>query len=603
MANHRSLLSASRAALLAAAFVAAGHPALADTSQPEPVPARSFSGAYLAAGAARSDNDFAAAARYFGEALRFDPGNELLERELLLTLVSSGQLDDALDLAERMKDVPDIERVSRVVLGIDALRKGDYAGADAVLQLSADNDLERLLTGVMRAWAKAGAGETDAALDILDTLNGPEWYNLFVSYHTGLIQKVSGNGDAALERLRAASEDTAGAAASPLTYLRLAAAHARLEAEQGDTEAAIAAIDRGLEVAPTNPVLLALRDNLDDTTLIESPVTGPAEGAAEILLNLGSAINRDGAEEFATLYLEMARALAPKNANVLFELGSIAERMGQPEKAIRYYDQVPDQSALKRISALQQGLNLADLDRNEEAISTLEELVAQNPDDYRGYLALGGVHAAEEDYEAAALTYEKALDFIDNEEPAFWPLHYRLAIAYERMGEWPKAEERFKYTLELSPGQPDVLNYLGYSWIDMNMNLEEGLEMIREAVAARPRSGYIVDSLGWAYYRLGRFEEAVAELEKAADLRPRDPTITDHLGDAYWRVGRKLEATYQWSTALAFEPDEELEVSIMTKISAANTQGMVPQIATSIADDEEARQAASDGTTDESDGG
>ncbi|TIX40578.1 MAG: tetratricopeptide repeat protein, partial [Mesorhizobium sp.] len=82
-----------------------------------------------------------------------------------------------------------------------------------------------------------------------------------------------------------------------------------------------------------------------------------------------------------------------------------------------------------------------------------------------------------------------------------------------------------------------VLNYLGYSWVDMNINLEEGLQMIQKAVDLRPSDGYIVDSLGWAYFRLGRFEDAVREMERAVSLKPEDPVLNDHLGDAYWRVG------------------------------------------------------------------
>jgi tetratricopeptide (TPR) repeat protein len=333
----------------------------------------------------------------------------------------------------------------------------------------------------------------------------------------------------------------------------------------------------------------------------EPKITGSVDGAAEVLLNLGSAINRNGAEDFAALYLELARALAPDNDSILFELGSIAERIDQPLKAIDYYDQVPEASPLKRVARLQQGLNLADLDRTEEAVSTLEALVDANPGDYRGYLALGGVHSSVKDFDKAAEVYEQALRFIDNDERAYWPLHYRLAIAYERTKQWEKAEPRFLKTLELSPEEPDVLNYLGYSWIDMNMNLEEGLDMIRKAVELRPRSGYIVDSLGWAYYRMGRFEEAVEQLEKAADLEPRDPTITDHLGDAYWRVGRKLEATYQWATALDFDPEDDMREAIEAKLDAANRPGMEPDIAVAITDDPaEAKQANSaDGAGDD----
>ena len=114
-----------------------------------------------------------------------------------------------------------------------------------------------------------------------------------------------------------------------------------------------------------------------------------------------------------------------------------------------------------------------------------------------------------------------------------------------------------KKALELFPDQPHVLNYLGYSWVDQGVHLDEGMDMIRRAVEQRPDDGYIVDSLGWAYFRPGNYDEAVKNLERAVELKPDDPTINDHLGDAYWRVGRTLEAQFQWSHASDLKPEPE----------------------------------------------
>src|SRR5690606_3282769 len=130
----------------------------------------------------------------------------------------------------------------------------------------------------------------------------------------------------------------------------------------------------------------------------------------------------------------------------------------------------------------------------------------------------------------------------------------------------------FKKALELYPDQPQVLNYLGYSWVDRGENLEEALQMIRKAVEMRPQDGYIVDSLGWAYYKLGRYNEAVVELEKAVKLRPEDPTINDHLGDAYWQAGRGLEATFQWNHAIAGKPEAAELAKIEKKLKQGLTQ-------------------------------
>jgi len=193
----------------------------------------------------------------------------------------------------------------------------------------------------------------------------------------------------------------------------------------------------------------------------------------------------------------------------------------------------------------------------------------------RGYLALGGVYASKEDFAGAAKVFDKAVERIeakkfsmpkDPKAAVNWNVYYQRGIAYERLKQWAKAEPNFRKALELFPNQPQVLNYLGYSWIDMNMNLDEGMEMIRKAVELRPSDGYIVDSLGWAHYRLGQYEDAVRELERAVSLKPDDPVLNDHLGDAYWRVGRKLEATFQWAHARDMKPDAPVLAEVEKKL-------------------------------------
>ena len=111
-----------------------------------------------------------------------------------------------------------------------------------------------------------------------------------------------------------------------------------------------------------------------------------------------------------------------------------------------------------------------------------------------------------------------------------------------------------------------MLNYLGYSWVDQGINLDQGMAMVKRAVQQKPDDGYIVDSLGWAYFRVGNYDEAVKQLERAIELKPEDPTINEHLGDAYWRVGRELEAKFQWAHARDLKPDPEELPKIEAKL-------------------------------------
>lgn len=564
--NMRQFLAGASA--LIGIFVAAGlaiTPAGAQ-ERPEPVRVDSFAGAYLAARIAETDNDLHSAIAYYDRALAFDPDNRGLQQSLMLALISTGQFDRALTQAEILRDVPEVARFSRLALAVDALHKEDFAAALDLLELPLQSDLDRLITSVAGAWAIAGQGDGEAALAKLDEISGPEWYGVFISYHAGLIAEWAGMNEEAEAAYAATAENVAAGSAAPETFLRALEARARFEQRSGDSEAALSTLDLANEFVAGRIQFDVLREQIESGEDIPPLVDSVTEGVSEILLNLASALNRGGGESFVRLYLQYALALHPESDSVLMQLASAAEQQGEPEEAIELYTRVPDTSAIQRIARIQMGLNLVDLDRHEEAEEMLSALLEEDPDDMRAYLALGGVYHAQEDYRSGAELYERAVGRIDEPQPEHWNIFYQRGIAYERLKEWERAEPNFKQALELYPDHPQVLNYLGYSWVDMNMNLEEGLDLIKRAVELRPSDGYIVDSLGWAYFRLEQYEDAVRELERAVGLMPYDPILNDHLGDAYWRVGRRLEATYQWRHARDLEPEPDVLEAIEEKL-------------------------------------
>nr|WP_282567668.1 tetratricopeptide repeat protein [Devosia sp. MC532] len=216
--------------------------------------------------------------------------------------------------------------------------------------------------------------------------------------------------------------------------------------------------------------------------------------------------------------------------------------------------------------------NLDNMGDREEAIRRLTNIVAINPEDIEAVAALGDLLRTDEQYLEAADAYTKALDITGGEQASDWRYYYVRGIAYERAKEWPKAEADFLRALELNPDQPQVLNYLGYSWIDMDMHLDRALGMIEKAVEQQPQDGYIIDSLGWAFYKLGRLDEAVETLERSVMLLPNDPEINDHLGDAYWKIGRKNEARFQWTIAKSVD-----DIGVVTKrVDPKLADGLTP---------------------------
>jgi tetratricopeptide (TPR) repeat protein len=555
------------AGLAVAGIVLANQPAFAKENPAGPVDISSFSGAFLAARVAEVDNDLNGAIAYYKRALSFDPANQQLQQSLMLGLISEGRFDEALPYADKLKEVPDVERFSRLALAVDSFKKKDYTKAEYWLKLSLESDLDKLITGLMTAWAHTGGGDPKDALAYLDKMSGPEWYKIFVSYHRALIAEGAGMKDEAGKAYAATIDDVAAGSGAPETWLRAAEAYAGFLAREGKKDEALKVLDKSEEFSVGRPAVAELRADIEKGVPVPPLVQGPNEGATEIFLNLGTALNRGGGEAFVRLYLQYALALQPKSDIVLMQLASVAEQQDRPEEAIALYGKISQGSSLKRVAELQRGLNLADLKRHDEAITQLKTLLEAAPDDMRGYLALGGVYASKEDYKSAAELYDKAVARLPNPTVENWSIFYQRGIAYERLKQWPKAEPNFRKALELFPNQPQVMNYLGYSWVDMNMNLDEGLKMIQKAVDLRPSDGYIVDSLGWAHYRLGKYEDAVRELERAVSLKPDDPVLNDHLGDAYWRAGRKLEATFQWTHARDMTPEPDVLASVQKKLA------------------------------------
>ncbi len=527
----------------------------------------SFAGAFLAARTADVDRDYVNAIPLYRKALEIEPDNTEIRERLMIASFLSGDFEGGVKLAEQLKSDTSVERITIVTRGMDAIRRGDYAGAEKILKYEGPNDLERLMNSLLLAWSKFGAGKTDEALKMITDLKGPEWFGIFRNYHAGALAAAAGKTDKARTLLNSAVLDRDGGTTAPDTYIRAVMALARLEAAAGNKQKALDAISVGDQFINNYAPLKALRDSIQNGDKPEQQVKTAAQGAAAVLFSIGGALNRQGADEAVSLYLNVSHALDPDSADTLVMLGGLAETGGNSARAIEFYRQVPKNSPLARISELQLGLALATNGKVDEAKKHLKQLIDSDPKDIRSYLAYGSVLSDAKDYPEMARNYDQAIEMIGSQnDRSLWSIYFQRGIAYERLKQWDKAEPNFKKALELNPDQPQVLNYLGYTWVDMNRNLKEGLDMIKRAVELRPDDGYIVDSLGWAYYRLGRFEDATAELERAAELKAGDPTINDHLGDAYWRVGREREAKFQWNRALAMKPETAEVAKIAQKV-------------------------------------
>ncbi|WP_322514352.1 tetratricopeptide repeat protein [Rhodopseudomonas palustris] len=517
-------------------------------------------GSYLAARHASVERDAASAAAFYRSALRTDPkNNELLDRAFISSL-AEGNIEESVKLADRILKIDKTNRVARLVIGVRDLKTKKYAAAVQNVNLSVRGPITDLVATLLSSWAMEGAGDVKGAVANIDKLAGPEWYPIFKDLHSGMMLELANKQkDAGVRFERAYKLDDSA--------LRVTDAYARWLSRNKDDGSAVAIYEGFDKKLSRHPLVLEGLREAKAGKKLPPLVDSPQAGAAEALYGIGASLTRRGGEDLALVYLQLALYLKPDHALALLALGDLYESVKKPQMAVKVYERVPADSPLKRNAQIQLATDLDATDRSEEAIKILKTVIAEDGKDLEAIMALGNIERGRKKFADCAVTYTKGIESLTGSEKNSWVYYYFRGICEERSKQWAKAEVDMKKALQLQPEQPHVLNYLGYSWIDQGINLDEAMKMIRRAVDQRPDDGYIVDSLGWAYFRIGNYEEAVKTLERAIDLKPEDPTINDHLGDAYWRVGRTLEARFQWAHARDLKPDPDELPKIEAKLA------------------------------------
>ena len=567
-------LSGALAAALIGGVSIAG-PIAADEHDPPlpPEPAASahraeasLLGNYLVGRYAHGRGDYAAAARHLERVLAADPDNPSLLRRAVSLQVADGRVDDAAALAERLLDIPASGRLAQFLLGLRDAREGDYDGALQRIDAIERESVYALLLPLTEAWMHTGAGSDAEALTALAPLADRDAYRSFFNLHAGLINDLAGREADAEALLRDAVVNSTGSH-------RPVAALGSLLMRAGRI---VEAREIYQEYRRQNPGIIWVERVLaavDAGETVPPIVSDAREGLAEALLGVSASVpNRDNGEA-ALIYARLALFLRDDLHAARFLIGEILEDAERLEAAVDAYRSIPAESDFAWAAQLRAASDLADLDLQDEAIATLRRMADEQPERTDAVTTLGDVFRRDEQYGEAAAAYDIAVERIKTVEYRHWRLFYVRGIAFERLGEWPKAEADFKRALELEPDQPLVLNYLGYTWVEQGRNLDEARTMIEKAVELRPDDGYIVDSLGWAAYRLGDFEEAVRQLERAVELVAGDPIINDHLGDAYWQVGRSHEARFQWRRVLTLDPEDDLAAQVRRKIADGLSAG------------------------------
>ncbi|MEL3890795.1 tetratricopeptide repeat protein [Ferrovibrio sp. MS7] len=565
-AKQRAALAVMLAPLLLSACVTARapQPVPVDVAVAEESDMLSPYGHFLAARHARLSFDYTAAADYYLKALSEEPNSGLLAQGAFLSLLADGRVPQALELAPVLRDNNPADHMARISVATGAMLRRDYDSALRVVAEGPTSGIHAAFNPLIAAWAYAGKGEADRALEALGRLDRNPLFGGVHDHLKPMLLELLG-------RYREAEADYREAMAKPERVgIRMSDAYARFLERRGRADEARALIASQLKLNPDNGTLMRAERRLRSSNSLGSnvaPMIGNAnEGFAESLLAAATAFGRNDGGELTELHLQLALALRPDLDDARVTLADIYESRKQWDRAIKTYGTVQSDGAFADVAQLRIAWCMNERGDHDAAVRMLRKIARDRRDDARPLITLGDLYRQMERWQEAATEYTAAFQRIPVLENRHWILLFSRGIAYERSKQWSKAEADMLKALEFQPEQPMVLNYLGYTWIDMNRNIDRATDMIRRAVTMRPNDGAIVDSLGWAYYRVGRYDEAVVQLERAVELKGGDPVITDHLGDAYWKVGRRAEAQFQWRRALGLKPEPELEQQIRRKL-------------------------------------
>lgn len=514
---------------------------------------------FLIARFASMSNDPATATDKYARALYTAPQASGIAERAVFSALLAGDLNQAFDLAEKAEERGSQATLVRLTRGVEALRLGRMEQSRKYLDETEYGPFNSMVARGLMAWSLVKSdGPEVAETYLLEVLTGEGRLDSATLYLLGLIQSSAGDDVAALATFETLWADGARLAIG-------AEAFAEILAAQGQRDRALAVLTEFRNEVGTNAALTELADRIAGGETIEPQRKSMKEGAALALYVPAAALLTQTNDDLSSVYFVLALAL-DSDLHVARSLWAEAlDNAGRREEAINVLKRVPKSSDYYATARGQMAWALRREDRNDEALKVASEALAETKDrDLKVQLA--DLYRSLDVLDQADTLLSDVLALDSAESRVDWRILFARGAIRQELGNWSAAEADLISAMNIEPDNPIILNYIGYSYVDRGERLKEGLDMIQRAVSLRPNSGAIVDSLGWAHFRLSNFDLAARYLERAVELEPADPVLNDHLGDAYWQTGRRDEAVFQWNRVLESAEDPDLLKAVQDKL-------------------------------------
>jgi len=525
-------------------------------------------GEYLAGSYANYLEDSGARSSYYSRAFARAENDIVLGRRAMTSALTAGDINLARTLAIEINQKDDKEQMALMLLGAKAFQQGRHKQAQNILNPATKDLSMGIAMGLMQGWSYVATNDMDKAREVFKAmgaqaraLGGGGYAENLVELQLAKAEALKGNVDAAKTAFKLAEENGQSAIETRLAKARFLHSIGENDLALKELEAFSKQNDT-FETGPVANYIAALKKG----EKIEGLLTPTQELSRALTEPAYQFFVANRARDAGEIFLRLSLSFDPRNDKAVLWLGDLLDNTERSAEAMKLYQGVTDSSHYIVSAKLAEANVHFSNEEDDKAIKVLEDINAKHPS-FITREALGRARLIRENYADALPIYETLVNSMSEEDikANTLPLYYR-GICYEREKQWSKAEADFKRVLAIEPDNADALNYLGYTWVDRGENLTEAFEMIRKAVELEPNSGAITDSLGWAHYKLGQYQEAKKQLEDAVELSPSSATIIDHLGDVYWKLGRFREAGYQWERALEFDPTDEERANIKLKL-------------------------------------